>query len=103
MRVELSCTSAASAFLDRAPGLRVTHSMRGRLALWPAQAHGCSEVIRLAKNPQGYRIIASAPRVLSSTRRTSATLQACATQPRGTYGASASKISLIDPTQASFR
>ena len=39
---------------------------------------------------------------LRRQRRTSATLHACATQPRGTYGGSASKISAIDPTQASF-
>ena len=36
-------------------------------------------------------------------RSTSATLQAWATQPRGVYGASASKISLIEPMQASPR
>ena len=38
-----------------------------------------------------------------SARSTSATLQACATQPRGVYGGSASKISLIEPTHASLR
>ena len=38
----------------------------------------------------------------SQQRSTSATLQACATQPRGRNGASASKISLIDPTHASL-
>ena len=37
------------ALLDRAPGLRVPRNTRGRLALWLAQAQGCSEVIRLAK------------------------------------------------------
>src|SRR6185437_16505596 len=36
-------------------------------------------------------------------RSTSATLHACATQPRGRNGGSASKISLIDPTHASLR
>jgi hypothetical protein len=39
----------------------------------------------------------------SKLRRTSATLHACATQPRAMYGASPSKISLIWPTQASLR
>ena len=34
--------------------------------------------------------------VLTQQRSTSATLHACATQPRGVYGGSASKISLID-------
>ena len=43
------------------------------------------------------------PRVLTQQRRTSATLQAWATHPRGVYGGSASKISLIDPMQASPR
>jgi hypothetical protein len=38
----------------------------------------------------------------ASSRSTSATLQACAMHPRGRYGGSASNISLIDPTQASF-
>ena len=37
--------------------------------------------------------------VRTSPRSTSATLQACATQPRGVNGASASKISLIEPMQ----
>ena len=41
--------------------------------------------------------------VFSRTRSTSATLHACAMQPRGMYGASASKISLIEPTHASSR
>src|ERR1700689_5341881 len=36
-------------------------------------------------------------------RKTSATLQACAMHPRGVKGGSASKISLIDPTQACFK
>ena len=40
--------------------------------------------------------------VFSRIRRTSATLHACATHPRGIYGGSASKISLIDPTHASI-
>ena len=35
-------------------------------------------------------------------RRTSATLHAWATQPRGVNGGSASKISLIEPTHASL-
>src|SRR5206468_8543165 len=39
--------------------------------------------------------------VLIRQRSTSATLQACAIQPRGSYGGSASKTSLMDPTQAS--
>ena len=44
-------------------------------------------------------------RLLSSpgARSTSATLHAWAMQPRGVYGASASKISLIEPTHASLR
>ena len=41
--------------------------------------------------------------VFSRHRSTSATLQAWATQPRGVYGASASKISLIEPMHASPR
>ena len=41
--------------------------------------------------------------VLSQARSTSATLHAWAMQPRGVNGASASKISLIEPTQASPR
>ena len=41
--------------------------------------------------------------VFAQQRSTSATLQAWATQPRGVNGASASKISLIEPTQASLR
>ena len=41
--------------------------------------------------------------VFSRHRSTSATLHAWATQPRGVYGASASKISLTDPTQAASR
>ena len=41
------------------------------------------------------------PAVFTSDRSTSATLHAWATQPRGVYGGSASKISLIDPTHAS--
>jgi 6-phosphogluconate dehydrogenase len=36
-------------------------------------------------------------------RSTSATLHACAMQPRGSYGGSASKISAIDPTPKSSR
>src|SRR5712675_464429 len=38
--------------------------------------------------------------VLTQHRSTSATLQACATQPRGVNGSSASKISLMEPTPA---
>ena len=38
----------------------------------------------------------------TSIRSTSATLHACAMQPRGVNGGSASKISLIEPTQASL-
>ena len=38
-----------------------------------------------------------------SARSTSATLHACAMQPRGVYGGSASKISLTEPTPASLR
>ena len=41
--------------------------------------------------------------VLRRQRSTSATLQACATQPRGVKGGSASKISLIEPIAASPR
>ena len=41
--------------------------------------------------------------VFTRTRSTSATLQACATQPRGVNGGSASKISLIVPIAASPR
>ena len=37
-----------------------------------------------------------------SSGSTSATLQAWATQPRGVYGGSASKTSLIEPRQASL-
>jgi|SRR6266853_3675905 len=40
--------------------------------------------------------------VLTQHRSTSATLQACATQPRGVNGSSASKISLMEPIQASL-
>src|SRR5271165_3195946 len=39
--------------------------------------------------------------VFTQQRSTSATLQACATQPRGVNGGSASKISLIEPRHAS--
>ena len=38
--------------------------------------------------------------VFTQHRNASATLHACAMQPRGVYGSSASKISLIEPTQA---
>src|SRR5690349_11903403 len=41
--------------------------------------------------------------VLASARSTSATLQAWETQPRGVYGGSASKISLIVPSADSPR
>src|SRR5262249_35796359 len=41
--------------------------------------------------------------VLAHARSTSATLQACAMQPRGVNGGSASKTSLIDPMHASAR
>ena len=41
--------------------------------------------------------------VFTQQRSTSATLQAWAMQPRGVYGASASKISLIEPMHASPR
>ena len=41
--------------------------------------------------------------VFTQQRSTSATLQACAMQPRGVYGGSASKTSLIEPMHASFR
>src|SRR5215510_7190665 len=41
--------------------------------------------------------------VFTQHRSTSATLQACATQPRGVNGSSASKISLMEPIQASLR
>ena len=41
--------------------------------------------------------------VFTQQRSTSATLQACATHPRGVNGSSASNISLIDPTHASSR
>ena len=41
--------------------------------------------------------------VFIQQRSTSATLHACATQPRGVNGASASKTSLIEPRQASPR
>jgi hypothetical protein len=41
--------------------------------------------------------------VLTQARRTSATLQAWATHPRGANGSSASKISLMEPMQASSR
>ena len=41
--------------------------------------------------------------VFDQQRRTSATLHAWATQPRGVKGLSASQISLIDPMQASPR
>src|SRR4029434_323960 len=41
--------------------------------------------------------------VFTQHRSTSATLQACATQPRGVNGPSASKISLMEPIQASLR
>ena len=41
--------------------------------------------------------------VSAKQRSTSATLHACAMQPRGVNGASASNTSLIDPTQPSFR
>ena len=40
--------------------------------------------------------------VLTQHRSTSATLQACAAQPRGVNGSSASKISLMEPIQASL-
>src|SRR6266508_544331 len=40
--------------------------------------------------------------VFTKVRSTSATLHACAMQPRGVYGGSASKISLIEPTHASL-
>ena len=43
------------------------------------------------------------PAVLTQQRSTSATLQAWAMQPRGVYGASASKTSLIEPMHASSR
>ena len=43
------------------------------------------------------------PESFAKHRRTSATLHACAIQPRGVCGSSASKISLIDPTQASIQ
>src|SRR4029077_14051995 len=39
--------------------------------------------------------------VFCQSRATSATLKACATHPRGTSGASPSKISLIDPMHPS--
>jgi hypothetical protein len=41
--------------------------------------------------------------VLTQLRRTSATLHAWAMQPRGVNGASASKISLMEPIPASVR
>jgi hypothetical protein len=41
--------------------------------------------------------------VLAQERSTSATLQACAMQPRGLKGSSASNISLIEPMQPSLR
>ena len=41
--------------------------------------------------------------VFSRTRSTSATLHACATHPRGVYGGSASKISLMEPTPGQLR
>jgi hypothetical protein len=41
--------------------------------------------------------------ISTQQRSTSATLQAWAMQPRGVKGASASKISLIEPRQASSR
>jgi hypothetical protein len=41
--------------------------------------------------------------VFTQHRSTSATLQACATQPRGVNGSAASNISLMEPIQASLR
>src|ERR1700759_870788 len=41
--------------------------------------------------------------VFTQQRRTSATLQAWAMQPRGVNGGSASKISLMEPMQPSFK
>src|ERR1700680_681465 len=47
--------------------------------------------------------VASAPVIEYQARSVSATLQACATQPRGECGASPSKISLIVPRHAASR
>ena len=49
-----------------------------------------------------YERSAASVLVLAQHRSTSATLQACATQPRGVNGSSASKISLMEPIQASL-
>ncbi len=49
----------------------------------------------------GQRVTGNDPRSACKHLSTSATLHACATHPRGVYGASASKISLIVPMHAS--
>ena len=57
---------------------------------------------RVAAAPSaGFKPVVGSVRI--HARSSSATLQACATQPRGVKGASASKISLIEPMQAPLR
>ena len=82
------------------PGARSTTSSATR-----ARSPGCSiaQCCRLLHERSGVVRRLGGVAVLTQQRSTSATLHACATQPRGVYGSSASKISLIDPTHASSR
>ena len=73
--------SERAEFIDRADGRTATR-------------------VRAARRPSTRAACRSA--VFSRQRSTSATLHACAMQPRGVYGGSASKISLIEPMHASL-
>jgi hypothetical protein len=65
---------------------------------WPRRCHP-----RRAADYFGGESVRGLGPVLTQLRRTSATLHAWAMQPRGINGASASKISLMEPIPASIR
>src|SRR4051812_7436435 len=83
-------------------GLHGTWNQKDR-GVQPRRDDGRAESAALHSAGSGAPHGCPSPRVFSTHLSTSATLHACATQPRGTYGASASKISLIDPTHPSLR
>ena len=69
----------------------------------PGRDVGCRRTPLERSNPHWVARRRSGSAVRTQQRSTSATLHACATQPRGVKGGSASKISLIEPMQASSR
>ena len=73
-------------------------------SLAPQHARPLGMTLARKSQMQGFpgRLAQTHSSVATQHLSTSATLHAWAMQPRGVYGGSASKISLIDPTQASL-